>query len=91
MWLMECTGACGSPHITHTLLYYCVRSLIIPVGLISVLISPLLELCTTATAAHHWLAQGWANAHNAKVGQLLHFLSDGSDRPKIIHDFLTSV
>ena len=84
MWLMECTGACGLPiSPIPPLLYYCVRSLTMPVGLISVLISPLLELCTAATAAHHWLAYGRANAHNTKVGQLLCFLSDGSNCPKI--------
>ena len=67
-----------------------------PVGFIFALISPLQELCT-ATAVHHRLAQGWANAHNTKVGQLLLFLSDGSDRPAItcdrpiIHIFRTLV
>ena len=53
-----------------------------PVVLIFAIISPLLELCT-ATAVHHRLAQGWANAYNTIVGRLLCFLSDGSRRPKI--------
>ena len=67
-----------------------------PVGFIFAFVSPLQELCT-ATAVHHRLAQGWANAHNTKVGQLLRFLSDGSDRPTItcdrpiIHNFRTLV
>ena len=76
-------------HKPHTLLYYCVRSLMMPVGLIFAIISPLQELCT-ATAVHHRLSQGWANAYNTKVGRLLRFLSDGSHRP-IIDDFQTRV
>ena len=61
-----CTWRRYIAHKPHTLLYYYVRSLIMPVGLIFAIISPLLELCT-ATAVHHRLAQGWANAYNTKV------------------------
>ena len=86
-------GAC-TLHKPHTLPVLCVLLCPIIDEASWVHIRVLQELCT-ATAVHHRLAQGWANAHNTKVGQLLRFLSNGSDRPTItcdrpiIHNFRT--
>ena len=75
-------------HKHCTLLYYSVRLLTALVGSVFSTISPLLEKCA-ATATHHRLAQGWANACNTRVERLLRLLRKKSDCP-IIHTIVRS-
>ena len=64
-------------HKHCTLLYYSVRLSRALVGLVFSPISPLLEKCA-ATATHHRLAQGWANACDTRVERLLRLLRNKS-------------